>query len=271
MAEKVMVSEQYLQDVADSIRTKLNTEDKYKPSEFSSKIDEMDIVTPITKGVIIKKYYPEGFVSDVEIVGMDTVPSCAFFSTSGYKHFLANIKNCKIVDDIQTIESSAFSGCLQLQSVNLSNNITSIGNYAFKDCDELQLTSLPSALKTLGNNAFQYCKAISLTTIPSGVTKLNNYIFSGCTKLTELTFLGNITSMGTYVFQGCTNLGKIVLPNVTSIPTLSNTNTFNNTPIADGSGYIYVPDDLVASFQSASNWSSFAAQIKPISELEVTE
>ena len=35
----------------------------------------------------------------------------------------------------------------------------------------------------------------------------------------------------------------------------------------DGTDYIYVPDNLVDGFKIATNWSTYATQIKPISEL----
>ena len=53
--------------------------------------------------------------------------------------------------------------------------------------------------------------------------------------------------------------------------TLANTNAFTNTPIESGTGYIYVLDELVDSYKSATNWSTYAEQIKPISELEASE
>ena len=41
---------------------------------------------------------------------------------------------------------------------------------------------------------------------------------------------------------------------------------FYNTPIANGTGYIYVADTLVDSYKTAENWSVYASQIKPLSE-----
>ena len=81
--------------------------------------------------------------------------------------------------------------------------------------------------------------------------------------------LGNITSIGNYAFYKCTNLSIFALPNITRVPTLGS-DVFTNTPIANGTGYIYVPDDLVESFKSATNWSIYADQIKAISEMEAS-
>lgn len=50
---------------------------------------------------------------------------------------------------------------------------------------------------------------------------------------------------------------------------LTRTAGFNTTPIGSGEGYIYVPDDLVNSYKSASGWNSLASKIKSLSEYEI--
>ena len=40
-----------------------------------------------------------------------------------------------------------------------------------------------------------------------------------------------------------------------------------NDTIIRGTGYIYVQDNLVEQYKSATNWSTYADQIKPLSEL----
>lgn len=52
-----------------------------------------------------------------------------------------------------------------------------------------------------------------------------------------------------------------------SVSSITNINVFNATPIAYGTGYIYVPDDLVAQYKVATNWATFASQIKGLSEI----
>ena len=48
---------------------------------------------------------------------------------------------------------------------------------------------------------------------------------------------------------------------------MSNINMLQSTPIANGTGYVYVPDDMVDTYKSATNWSTYASQIKGMSEL----
>lgn len=46
-----------------------------------------------------------------------------------------------------------------------------------------------------------------------------------------------------------------------------NSNDLEGTTIKKGTGYVYVPDDMVDTYKSATNWSTYASQIKGMSEL----
>jgi hypothetical protein len=267
----------------------------------------------ITKGIIINECDSDGFVIDISIVGMTTIPdyyfyqaglSTAWLSRLGSKLKMSNVAsigqyafyNCtslsitSLPNSVASIGSYAFNNCPNLALTSLPNNLTLIGQYAFYECSKLAVTELPSGVTSIDSNAFYGCTNLALTslpnsvtsigsyafnncpnltikTIPSGVTKLNNSTFRYCSKLTEITVLGDITSIGTYVFESCSALKKFVLPNITGVPTLSKSNAFTGSGIGNKIGYIYVPDTMVSDFQSASNWSVWASQIKGISEL----
>lgn len=74
-------------------------------------------------------------------------------------------------------------------------------------------------------------------------------------KVIDLTFTGNFK--GDAVFRDCTLLDTIIIRNGT-VPTLSSTGAFTNTPFASGKagGTIYVPSALINSYKAASNWST---------------
>lgn len=155
-----------------------------------------------------------------------------------------------------TIGHYAFRYCKALVEVNLPDIITTINTYAFYGCVKLELDKLPSSLKTLGNYAFQNCSLITIKEIPSGVTTIGTYVFRNCTSLTELTIKGAITSIGNYAFSGCTALKKLSFPNLTKVPTLSNTSAIPTTIET-----IEVPSSLIDSIKAGTNWSSFADKI----------
>ena len=93
------------------------------------------------------------------------------------------------------------------------------------------------------------------------ITAIGNYAFRGCTNLTTADF-PVATSIGSNAFRGCTNLTTLIL-RANQVATLANTNAFTSA----NNAIIYVPDDLVASYQAATNWSTYASRIKGISEL----
>ena len=116
----------------------------------------------------------------------------------------------------------------------------SIRNYAFYQCSALTTLTIPSGMTgSIGESAFSYCSALTALTLPFGMTG----------------------SIGTYAFNGCTSLTSLVIQSPTMM-TLDNVNAFTNATCN-----IYVPDALVSTYQAATNWSTLAARIKPISEL----
>ena len=178
-----------------------------------------------------------------------------------------NLALTELPEGITSIGQHAFNGCSNLSLTKLPNNLTSIDSSVFYKCSNVALTKLPNNLTFIGQYAFYECSNLALTELPEGLTDINYSVFYKCLSLTEMTCKG-ITSIGSNAFYGCKNLSKIIFTNITVVPTLSNKNTFSNTPIASGTGYVYVPDDLVGSFKTATNWSNYANQIKAISELE---
>lgn len=142
---------------------------------------------------------------------------------------------------LTSINSYAFYGCSSLTSIEISNSVTSIRDYAFDSCRGLTSITFGenSKLASIGSSAFQYCRGLTSITIPEGVTSIGNYAFWSCSSLTTMT----------------------VLP--TTPPALSSTNV-----IYSATTSIYVPDESVSAYQSATNWSNFANIIKPLSEKE---
>lgn len=119
------------------------------------------------------------------------------------------------------------------------------------------------------------------------IITLLNYSFYGRTNLEKVVFpnlstiyaysfmndnsltyadLGFASSLNVGTFQGCTKLKAVILRR-TSVATLHSIGAFTNSGISLGTGYIYVPDDLVEKYKVATNWSTYANQIKGISEL----
>lgn len=175
----------------------------------------------------------------------------------------------KLPDTIKTLSSNCFKNCSKITISELPIGLTSIPESCFHGCSNVSVSRVPDGVTFIGSSAFRGCNEITSFELPSSITTINNNVFYNCNRMTTFKALGDITSFGSYVFNGATALERVELPNITSVPKLGNNQVFYNTLIANGKGYIYVPDNLVEEIKTATYWSTLANQIKPISELEV--
>ena len=161
-----------------------------------------------------------------------------------------------------SIGGYAFYRCSSLTSADFPN-VTRLGYQAFDSCYKLTTADFPLATSIVGG-AFYGCYELTTADFPLA-TSIADGAFNGCSKLTTADF-PLVTSIANGAFYGCSKLTAIVLRATSTVCSLSSTNAFSSTPIESGTGYIYVPDALVDSYKAATNWSTYAAQIKPLSE-----
>ena len=107
------------------------------------------------------------------------------------------------------IYENAFSGCTNLEKVDLSNVKTiTLAADCFADCTSLkEIVDMPS-IGTMHHRAF---KNTGLTSVDlTGLHMSGENVFENCTKLTEVT-TGKFTAIGKNMFKGCTALEEITL------------------------------------------------------------
>ena len=144
-----------------------------------------------------------------------------------------------------------------------SGTATTVANTAFSDFTTLQYVNLP-AVEIVSSSAFRRCYALADVNLPN-VKTLMTECFYGDNNLTYID-LPLITQIQKGAFSS-SGLETLII-RTGQLCTLQNVSALSNTPIANGTGFIYVPDELAESYKSATNWSTYAAQIKGISELE---
>ena len=123
----------------------------------------------------------------------------------------------------------------------VNNTATVIGVYGLAGCTKLTSVVLPAVRRTEGNS------------------------MTGCAAMTKADF-SNLQTIRYSTFYNNRKLIALIIRRH-AVTTLDNTtNVFRNTPIASGTGYVYVPSALVASYKSATNWSTYADQIRAIED-----
>lgn len=138
--------------------------------------------------------------------------------------------------------------------------ITSISADTFNGCKWITGADVPNVV-SIGGSAFRGSKLESINA--PKLTTVYTHAFVGC-PLVECDF-PMATKINTYAFASCTELTTVILRSNTMV-TLTNANAFYSTKIADGTGYIYVPAELVDSYKADSNWSVYANQIRAIED-----
>ena len=145
---------------------------------------------------------------------------------------------------------------------------TNVNRAAFYYCTALETVNLPECTNIDGD-AFCFCKKLQNVNIPK-CTIIGGYTFQFCKSLKKID-LNVAEQISDSVFWGCELLECIKILNTETVCVLTSKYALHNTPIAKGTGYIYVPDELIKQYKTATNWSVFANQIKPLSEYVESE
>ncbi len=165
-------------------------------------------------------------------------------------------------DRVDTIGDYAFYGANELTSVSFPA-VTSVGKQAFMNCTRLVLINMPM-LQVAQDAAFNGNSSLTEITLPAA-TELRDQTFLNCKALTRAD-LAAATLLYGLVFKNCSKLATVILRNTSQLCTLQNKAAFEATPIASGTGYIYVPAALVDSYKAATNWSTLADRIRAIED-----
>lgn len=224
---KKLYEETDVQAVADAIREKNGSTDTYKVSEMAQAVKDIPTGdTSIEDGLIA------GTLTEYSNSRVTTVaPSCFMGNRSLKKISLPNV--------VRYVPEQVFNSCSALVSIEMAKAY-GLGTHTIYNCPKVTDISLPS-LESVGYGSIRACAALTTLVLPM------------------------VNHIGDWAFHNDSSLVAVVLER-DAVCVLTQTNAFTGTPIAKGTGYVYVPDNLVDSYKSATNWSTYADQIKPLSE-----
>lgn len=169
------------------------------------------------------------------------------------------LTNVVIPDGMTSIRESALRGLASMKTLTIPDTVESLGSYCVYQNTNLETFNGGSGLTTLFGYCFNGCTNLATVNLKS-VKTLKAYVFNDCSSITSIVLPDNIEKIEGYVFKN-TNLTTLVIK-ATAPPTTTSTSLLQNTPIASGTGYIFVPNSVVNDYKSANNWSTFASQIK---------
>lgn len=225
----VVINEQYLTDIANAIRTKNGESTTYKPRELAD---------ALSRAVNINN------ISTDDYLERKSIPS------------LAN-------NIVTTIGINAFAHYTSLQSVNFPS-VTDTDINAFVGCTSLE-TVLFASLKNVGAQTFKGCTALKNVYMPANNIRFYTAAFSGCILLQKLDF-NSVSMIYGETFYNCSALATLIIRSTTQVAGLKHVNAFTGSQIAKGSGYIYVPSNLLNNYKEAQNWKTYANQFRAIED-----
>lgn len=156
---------------------------------------------------------------------------------------------------------------------NMLSAFESIDNNGGVNTTEIDLRGLDTSRCMNFNSTWRNCSILKEIITDDGLDcSYGTQFYRMCASSKKLekfkikNYTSSIISDTRNMFYDCTNLNTLIIDGNDVFP-MTNTNMLQNSLIANGGGYVYVPDNLVDSYKSATNWSTYASQIKGMSEL----
>lgn len=203
-------------------------------------------------------------LSKITIIGSAAFLSCPLFAGDGNGDLR--------IPNLTSIGNNSFGGynrgtCTGLKRVLDLGSITTIpddtNQYQGTFRNQLNLTDviLPETLTKIGNRAFSGCTSLANINFPLALASIGNNAFSRCSSMEGVKLPSTVTTIGTSAFQYCTGLTRVSIAADTP-PTLGSSAFANCTALTG----IYVPDESVEAYKTATNWSAYANIILPLSQ-----
>lgn len=122
-----------------------------------------------------------------------------------------DITKVTIPDTVKTIGAVAFSGCNDLQVVEmLSGGVETISDYAFYGCASLRDAEMPKSLVSVGKSAFQGTSLSDLDLL-DGVISVGENAFKNCTLLSSIYVGASVSYIGEGAFDNVNSGVKITV------------------------------------------------------------
>ena len=162
---------------------------------------------------------PEKIYHEEETYTVNSIGSLAF-------NCCYDMTSIKIPASIVSIDYSAFSNCIGLTSVYITDleawckisygmispNPLEYAHHLFLNGEEVKELVIPNNVSIIAKNTFSGCSGLTSLTIPSNVTAIGDAAFMGCSGLKSLIIPSSVTSLGVSAFSNCTGLISVELP-----------------------------------------------------------
>lgn len=224
-----------------------------------------DALTVIPNGCFY--HYTKLVFEDLNLPNLKTIGGGAFNGTKVRR--ISSLGDVSVLPTASNNTGYIFQNCKELTYVaqEVFDKIVTIEGQPFANCtnlyiDELKMPNLEN-IAPIGNGIHvRVIRDLGKITTLFGETQLATEIqaFGVPTDIQSYHIPSTVTSIGRQAFMLMSDLKYIVCNPITP-PTLSSNSAIGTTQCP-----IYVPDASVEAYKAATNWSTYADRIKPLSD-----
>lgn len=120
--------------------------------------------------------------TSVKIIGPYSFENCTFLRHVNFKDLVS----------LEEIGDDAFSGCFELNEVNLCDSVISIGKFAFCNCTSLTRLETPASLQEIGAYSFLCCYRLNDIKLNEGLIEIGECAFHNCEDIDRVKVSSNL-------------------------------------------------------------------------------
>ncbi|MFZ4547283.1 MAG: leucine-rich repeat protein [Bacteroidales bacterium] len=112
-----------------------------------------------------------------------------------------------IPPEVVSIEANAFSFCINLKNIQISENVKYIKSEAFEYCD-FKTIIIPNSVIEIEDKVFYWCTDLTSIKLPFNVSKVGSKAFYYCNNLNSVTYQNKNLVFSSDAFEDCKKLNS---------------------------------------------------------------
>ena len=239
MSEYMIIPTDSIDATADAIKAKLGSQNdlEWGQDGFADAINAISVGASVTD--VLMGNFPSGVYS---FKATGNLPAGAIAGRSKITELTIDLTDDYIISGYAIRYNSGTFSRLILQNASSYNDPTvnkKHGSYAITDNNGIKQIIIRGTSRAFDASGMRPNTALQVVDIEKAVHPTN------------------VATLGNNAFYGCSALNVLILRQTNEVVVITSS-TFTNTPFASGNagGTLYVPNSMISSYQSASNWST---------------